>query len=181
MDWAYCPKYYFLKRTQGWQEREQRASMVFGSCVEAAITARCLGVADPLAAFDKEWEKSNPEIAAPEGASEQQKVQIEKQCAKNAAMVYSQVEKDWARMSAMGHDMLRLFEAMLPTLPIVRPKFQVELNPQLFPNTKLAGINFVAYLDVISSPPVDHPALVKIEAMPEQKFRPLIIDIKVKG
>lgn len=180
MDWWKCHEYYRLKRKEGWRERKDSAAMMFGRCVEAAITARCLGSADPYEAVEREWRKFSAEMPFPENATDAQKAETEKQRKRNAEMSYSVVEKDWDRMLWMGREMVRMFDAMLPSLPIVRPKFQQKIEPELFPNTKLAGIRFTGYLDIISSPPADHPALTKVEGW-EKPFRPLIVDVKVSG
>src|SRR5215469_11185602 len=55
-----CPRQYRYRYLDGWREREDRASMIFGRCFENALAAY-FRRKDPTATFFKEW-KQHQEI-----------------------------------------------------------------------------------------------------------------------
>jgi len=55
-------------------------------------------------------------------------------------------------MLAQGTEISRLYEAVLPSLPIRNPKFQLYYEKELFPGSYLSDVKFVAYVDIISEP-----------------------------
>lgn len=179
--WKYCPRRYRLARVDGWRERKRSAAMEFGNCIEAAIKAHCLGTGDVLEVFAKAWNLFNPNLAAlcdhkiPAPCNS-----CADATARNLALTYSEkTEKDWVTLNAIGVGLLRLFAVMAPGLPIVKPRFGLELEKEVFPGSTLGGIRFKAIIDCLSTPPADHPLLPPITENVER--RPLIIDIKTAG
>ena len=145
----YCARKYYLERVQGWAQKEQRSSTFFGKALEAAITFWHQHREDTLAAvteFNRLWAEH-----------------------KDKDYTYSKFDKDWDTLSLDGQELIRLYAILYPTFPYIvnNPQdFQVECNFEVFPDTKLAGIEFTAYIDLI--------AKLKTGA-------PLIIDMKTSG
>lgn len=187
--WKYCPRRYKLARVDGWRERRRSAAMEFGNCVEAAVKAHCLGTGEILTVFEKAWGLFNPAIAELCDHAAQKPCKSCAEAAKrNAELKYSEKqEKDWGTLAAIGVGLLRLFTVMAPGLPIVKPRFGLELEKEVFPGSTLGGIKFKAIIDCLSSPSADHPLLPKITENEEKlraglgQPRPLIIDIKTAG
>ena len=50
-----CPRQYRYRYLDGWREKEDKASMMFGRCFENALAAYFMG--RPTAAFFQEWRK----------------------------------------------------------------------------------------------------------------------------
>lgn len=146
----YCARKYYLERVQGWSEKQQRAASQFGIALEHAVQfwhQHRMDTAAAIAEFDRLW------------ADHKDKVYI-----------YSKPEKDWASLSLTGRELVELYTILYPTFPYIvnNPKdFQVETNFEVFPDTKLAGIDFTSYIDLV--------------AQLKDSFEPLIIDIKTSG
>ena len=51
-----CPRQYRYRYLDGWREKEDKASMMFGRCFENALSAYFIGE-DSTAAFFQEWRK----------------------------------------------------------------------------------------------------------------------------
>ena len=51
-----CPRQYRYRYLDGWREKEDRASMIFGRCFENALAAY-FRREDPTATFFKEWQQ----------------------------------------------------------------------------------------------------------------------------
>jgi len=105
---------------------------------------------------------------------------------KNGQIKYTNAEKDWATCKKMGHDMIRLYVAVQPSLPIYigsRTVFQREYAKEVFPNDpNYGGIEDAGKLDIVSYADPEHPKLPKISWRPEDgAFRPLIVDIKTSA
>jgi len=69
-----------------------------------------------------------------------------------ADMKFTPVEHSWENLLHDGVELLKLYHIRLPLLPIdmsVKPTFQVKYWKELFPGTELAGIEFVAYVDMV--------------------------------
>jgi len=159
-DFEYCNRLYRLKRKDGIVERKKSAAMEFGKAIEAAAARHCTDGHGGEARFTEEWAKHKD----------------------RTDLTYSDKDKDWATCEVMGRELMRLFSYALPALPIVAPKFQVQIEREIFPGTALAGIGFIAYLDCISSPPPNHPLLASfVGESPNTQFRPLVIDFKASG
>lgn len=127
----FCNKKYELQRKRGYREKEQRASMAFGKAIEDAVrfyhlTNNCL---DAVGHFSLLWE-----------------------ALRNEPLVYTATEVDWQSLLLSGQELIRLYHLKLPWLPFKAEniKFQTELTKEVFPQTDLAGIEFVAYVDMIA-------------------------------
>ena len=160
---AFCPRKYYLERVQGWAERIERSSTKFGIALEAGITfyhQHRLDVASAVAEFVRLWAEH-----------------------KDKPYNYSKTDRDWDSLNLTGQEMIRLYALRYPTFPytVNNPNdFQVQTNFEVFPDTKLAGIEFTSYIDLIAE--------IKHEA--ESPWRdytksfdkqPIIIDIKTSG
>lgn len=179
-DWRFCPRKYKLARVVGWREREQRVATEFGKTIEAAIQAHLLRGHALVEAFHGAWRNFKPGIEADcTHGKERPCSACKAQGARNAALVYTDKERDWARMEEMGVGLMRLFGAILPSLPLVKPRFAIELKKEVFPGTVLDGIYFNAILDILCSPPACHPLLPNVKAdFNIQNSRPLVVDVK---
>lgn len=132
-DFNHCPRFYELKRIIGWQEREQRAALPFGNAIEAAVRHHHEnnGTGGPER-FDREWARI---MADP----------------KNKDMTYSKLEGDAENLARIGHEMLQLYALKVKDFPYEETGiiFQADRRIEVFPDTDLAGIEFIAYLDMI--------------------------------
>ena len=175
----YCQRKFKLRRKDGWNQKEQRASALFGKCTEAGIQwfeesnrEKDSGVKK----FVEEWGK----VAELPNAKE---------------LTYTDTEGSWHSLLRAGMEIQKLYEIKVPNLPIspisVLPKttFQVEMRKKIFPGSELDILSNVAYLDMITHPLYDHPSLAKISSENELEVyrnsetirRKLIVDIKTSG
>jgi hypothetical protein len=131
VDFKTCRRKYYLKRVKGWRERGQKASLEFGKCIEAGVQFFYESNLKPESGVDefkRRWLKFQ---------------EIE--------LLFTDKEGSWVDLYTMGAEMLRLFEVLSPTLPIHKPVFQACYRQEVFPGTTLAGIDLVAYIDIIST------------------------------
>lgn len=160
-EYSDCPKKYDYSRRQGWKEKEQRASSAFGTALESAIQYyhgnKCI-LSDAVDEWKRLW------------AIQQE----------NKELTYSAKDGDWARMYQQGIEMLKLYDAKLPELPIQNPQFQLNYKKELYPDSEYAGLKFTGYVDMQTVAPFDHPLLPAIDR-PENGQRTIIIDIKTSG
>jgi hypothetical protein len=147
----FCPRKYYLERVQGWSEKQERAAMKFGIALEAGVTfwhQRGQDTATAVAEFVRLWGEY-----------------------KDKPYIYSKPEKDWESMCMTGSELIKLYAIKYPTLPYTVPNpkdaFQVCEPFEVFPGTKLAGIEFTSYIDMM----VER----KADGAPE------IVDIKTSG
>jgi hypothetical protein len=158
-EWS-CPRRYKYKRIDGWQSREEGVALMFGKCVESAI----------------QYHHQKGRI--PETGVDEFKVLWWKQH-DNEELTYTQKSGDWDDHYRMGVELLSLYEAILPTLPIQNEQFQVEVKRPLFgPGEPQEGLEFVVKLDMISEVPADHPLLPQNGST---GLRKVIIDIKTSS
>jgi hypothetical protein len=166
----YCARRFQLNRIDGWNQKEQRASALFGKAVEAGWqwyeeSNREAGTG--VKKFIEEWEKV---YTLPNSKD----------------LTYTDVEVDWASLLRAGIEMERLYEIRVPSLPIspqtVFPKtrFQVQMRKKIFPGSELDVLENVAYIDMITYPVWNHSMLAKI-ASSENERRPQIVDCKTSG
>jgi PD-(D/E)XK nuclease superfamily len=155
---TFCARKYYLERVQGWSEKYQRSSTFFGTALEKAITfwhQHREDTAAAVAEFVRLW-------------AENTDVKRVKQ--KLLPLTYTKSDLDWDRLNLTGQELVRLYAIRYPTFPYVvnNPQdFQVETNFEVFPDTKLAGIEFTSYIDLVAQ--VKHTPT------------PLIIDIKTSS
>src|ERR1019366_9444900 len=72
---------------------------------------------------------------------------------KDKPYTYTKSDLDWDRLNLTGQELIRLYAIRYPSFPYVvnNPQdFQVETNFEVFPDTKLAGIEFTSYIDLIA-------------------------------
>jgi hypothetical protein len=115
-----CPRQYRYRYLDGWREKEDRASMIFGRCFENALAAY-FGREDPTAKFFKEWEQQ-----------------------RDIPLAYSKNDS-WDRLYHQGIHLLERF-AQDDRVQIRSPKqnLQVKLTRSL-----PRGSDFVSYVDAI--------------------------------
>ena len=131
-DFQFCPRKYELGRVIGWQEREQRAALPFGNAIEAAVRHHHENGNGGAERFDREWARV---LADP----------------KNKDMTYSKLEGNAKNLAKIGHEMLQLYALKVKTFPYEETgiTFQADRRIEVFPDSDLAGIEFIAYLDMI--------------------------------
>lgn len=147
---GYCARKYYLERVQGWSEKVERSSKFFGICLEKGITflhQHRMDVKGAVAEFVRLWAEH-----------------------KDKPYTYNKLDKDWDRLNLNGQELIRLYALRYPTFPYIvnNPQdFQVQTNFEVFPDTKLAGIEFTSYIDLL--------------AQMKGTFEPIIIDMKTSG
>ena len=115
-----CPRQYRYRYLDGWREKEDKASMMFGRCFENALAAYFAGE-DSTAAFFQEWRKYQ-----------------------DASLAYAKNDS-WDRLYHQGIHLLERF-AQDDRVRIRRPKenLQVKLTRSL-----PSGSQFLSYIDAI--------------------------------
>jgi hypothetical protein len=115
-----CPRQYRYRYLDGWREREDRASMIFGRCFENALAAY-FRKEDPTTTFFKEWKQQG-----------------------DALLAYTKNDS-WDRLYHQGIHLLERF-AQDDRVQIRNPKqnLQVKLTRPL-----PCGGDFVSYVDAI--------------------------------
>ena len=117
-----CPKAYRLRYLEGWREKEDRATLVFGRCFEAALAAFFRGE-DSGAALFQEWSRYQ-----------------------DSGLEYSHGDS-WERMLRQGIQLLeRLAQEDRIRVPQPQRNLQVKLLRAL-PN----GNEFVSYIDALGT------------------------------
>ena len=146
----YCARRYYLERVQGWSEKVDRSSKYFGIALEKAITfwhQHRQDTAGAVAEFVRLWAEH-----------------------KEKPYTYSKSDKDWDRLNLTGQELVRVYAIRYPKFPysVNNPQdFQVESNFEVFPDTKLAGIEFTSYIDLMGQW--------------KQTLEEIIIDMKTSG
>ena len=147
----YCARKYYLERVQGWSEKQQRAASQFGIALEHAVTfwhQHGMDTAAAVAEFVRLWAEH-----------------------KDKEYIYGKPEKDWASLNLTGQELVQLYAVRYPTFPYIvndpKHSFQVETTFEVFPGTKLAGIDFTSYIDLV--------------AQIKDSDKPLIVDMKTSG
>jgi hypothetical protein len=159
------PLAYYLQKILGWKERENKARFAFGKAIEESIQYYHEHNGEGAAAdFLRRWEVYRG----------------------TGQLVYTNLEKDWETCKKIGHDMIRLYVAMQPSLPIPlggRSVFQRTYSKQVFPGDKnYGGIEDAGKLDIVCYADIDHPRLSRVNWKPEYgAYRPLIVDIKTSA
>lgn len=149
----YCAARYKLSRIDGWREKGQYARTKFGISMEEAIQAYHennldLAVTLQVFGFGPKPKSDSPEDIA---AAKSKGWEAHRH---NTEMKYSATEGDWETLRLTGFEMLALYHLRLPLFPISRdsaPRFQVNLKKEVFPNSRLAGIEITSYLDMIAT------------------------------
>lgn len=164
-DFDQSPYKYYLRRVLGWKEKDNKARFLFGKALEEAIQFyhdhEGRGAVED---FQRRW------------AAHQQTGNIS----------YTAVEKDWQTCMRMGIDMIRLYVAIQPSLPIPlggQSVFQREYAKEVFPDDpNYGGIEDAGKLDIVCYVDPYHPRLPRVEWKKEYGLvRPLIVDIKTSA
>jgi hypothetical protein len=148
-DFNYCPQKFYLKRRLGWREKIRRAAMLYGIAIENAVRYYHENeFRGGVKRFADEWEKHKDD----------------------AGITYSAKDKSWENLLQCGKEHMALYDILLPTFPILRshkPKFQIPFTKEIFPGTELAGIELIAYVDMVAkmgNAQFNEPVLVDIKA-----------------
>jgi hypothetical protein len=178
LDFDLCPYKYYLRRVQGWKERDNKARLLFGRAVESAIQFyHEHGGVGGREEFHRLWEHP----------CERNRCTCAGRLFKDRTdIVYTKTERDWATLDADGDDLLRLYAIRQPSLPIPlagQIVFQREVSKEVFPgNPDYGEIEDAGRLDMICWVQPDHPRLPHLDWKPEYGvLRPLIIDMKTSG
>lgn len=146
----YCAQKYYLQRIQGWTAREDRAARHFGTALEHAVQF---------------WHQHK--MDTPAAVAEFVRLWAEH---KEVEYTYSKTDGNWEALNLSGQELVRLYAVRYPTFPYLVNNtldFQVETRFEVFPDTKLAGIEYTGYIDLVATR----------KAVDE----PLIIDMKTSG
>jgi hypothetical protein len=128
-DYRTCPRLFQLKKIVGWAERRQSASMKLGIAVENAIQY-----------YHENGEKDG---------SGPRRFEFEWDKFRELPLEYSDKEDSWATCLQIGKEMLALYEISWRKW-FREPRFQLQYKKEIFPDTELAGIEHVAYIDILA-------------------------------
>ena len=127
-----CRRKFKLSRIDGWKQKDRKASLEFGKCLEAGLQfyfQNGLKPGDGPDEFRRLWAKF---IDQP--------------------LTFTDQEGDWSNLNKVGVEGLRLFEITLPNLPIKNPKFQLNYEKKLWPGDPVYGhLGYTAYIDILST------------------------------
>ena len=129
-----CRRKFRLSRIDGWKEKGEKGSLAFGKCIEDAVQFfydNGCKPGDAVDTFKMKWLKFA-----------------------EVPMTYTDQEggKDGFKdLYIMGSEMMRLFEAIYQTLPIRNPKWQLQYLKKVFPGTDYDDLEFMAYVDCLST------------------------------
>ena len=126
-----CRRKFKLSRIDGWRQKDRKASLEFGKCIESAVQFyhdNGLKSGDATSEFQRLWAKWIDQT-----------------------LKYTDQEADWRSLNTMGKEMTRLYEILLPTVPIKNPKWQLQFLKKLWPGTNLDDLEFMAYIDLLST------------------------------
>jgi len=157
-DYRFCPEKYRLKRLSGWNERELSAARLFGIDLEAGIRffhEHDQDIAKTVEYFENRWDNAKELAVATEFSNETKQYLRDggfKNFKPGYGVRYTQTEGSWAALRASGAEMLRLYALRFKdfSVDLARPKFQLTYRKELFPGTEWAGVEFVAYIDMLA-------------------------------
>lgn len=127
-----CRRKFKLSRIDGWREKAEKASLEFGKCIESAVQFfhdNGLKPGDSTEEFTRLWLKWS----------------------ENKELTYTDQERSWFDLFTMGKEMTRLYEILLPGLPIKNPKWQLQFLKPLWPGSDLGSLEFMGYVDLLST------------------------------
>jgi hypothetical protein len=81
-------------------------------------------------------------------------------------LVYSDGES-WVDLLNSGTEMLKLYHLKLPKMPFLTkpvPRFSISYRKEVFPDTDLAGIEFIAYIDMLAETANGEKIILDIKA-----------------
>jgi|SRR5579864_119856 len=162
---AFCAQKYYLERVQGWSDKQDRVARHFGIALEAGVTF---------------WHQHRQDTTA--AVAEFKRLWLEH---KDKEYIYSKPEKDWENLGRTGEELLRLYTLRYPTFPYIvnNPKeaFQVQTNFEVFPGTKLAGIEFTSYIDLMANIKKTQPQPTPLFPILPEAGEEIIIDMKTSA
>jgi hypothetical protein len=163
-DYDQSPSKYYLRRILGWRPKDDKAAFHFGRAIEKAVE---YGHDNDGRGFIEKF----TDLWGP---------------AKELALKYTKLEKNWENCLSMGIDMMRLYIIRQPSLPIPlggASVFQREYAKEIYPgDPNYGGITDVGKLDVITYNEPAHPLLPVIKWQSDWGLlRPLIVDMKTSG
>lgn len=124
----FCKRRYQLEKVKGYREKDTRAALHFGRCIENAIQFH---VDNKLTGGEEHFIDSWAKVKAiPD-------------------LIYSEKEGDWFSLNRMGQTMLTLFQNWWPKSGLDNPKWQLEYKKEVFPgDPKYAGLEFTSFVDL---------------------------------
>lgn len=128
-DYNYCRQLFYLSRIAGYKDKDKRAAFEFGKCIEDAIQffhANGCKPGDTTDEFKRLWLKWE-----------------------SIPLVFTAQEGCWKDLYKVGSELARLYEVLLPTLPIRNPKFQLNYEKELWPGSDLADLKFTSFVDML--------------------------------
>jgi hypothetical protein len=158
----FCREKFRLQKVAGWRQKGDTAASKFGVAVEDAI------------------QHFHADNLKPESGVDHFKLRW-LQFREVPNLIFKDKEGQWEDFYQTGAELMALYELILPTLPIVKPDFQLRYSKEVFPNTELAGITTQGFVDMISRSPWVHPMLPKVSIPKGSVYRPVLLDIKVSG
>lgn len=102
----------------------------------------------------------------------------------NKEIIYTKTENSWESLNKAGQEMMIIYAARLPQLPIpLQSVFQREYEKEVFPNhPDLGGITHAGKLDIIVRVDPKHSLLPDVNWTEKQgMFRTVIVDIKTSA
>lgn len=163
--WDQSPYKYYLQKVLGWKEKDNKARFLFGKALEESIQFHHdhngQGAVED---FQRRWAVHE----------------------KNFQISYTDKEKNWETCNKMGIDMIRLYVAIQPKLPVPlggQAVFQREYAKEVFPgDPNYGGIEDAGKLDIVCYVDPYHSLLPKVSWKPEYgAIRPIIVDIKTSA
>lgn len=156
------PKKYYLRRVLGWKERERNAALLFGRALEDAVQHYHENQGQgAVEEFERRWVVHE----------------------KKTDLKFTKRERDWKTLNRSGIEMIKLYAIRQPSLPIpFEARFQKEYIKEVFPGTRLAGIEFLGKIDALARVAPDHPLLPKVEWKKSNGlYRTVVVDYKTSG
>ena len=126
-----CRRKFKLSRIDGWKQKDRKASLEIGKCVESALQyyhENGMKPEDFADEFRRLWLKF-----------------------KDVELVYTDQEKNWASIYTLGVEWAKLYEIVIRNLPIKNPKFQLQFKKKLWPGSKYDDLEFMGYVDILST------------------------------
>ncbi|MGH7746526.1 MAG: hypothetical protein ACREQ5_17455, partial [Candidatus Dormibacteria bacterium] len=160
LDFDNSPLRYKLRRIDGWREKDTKASLLFGRCLESAIQ------------FHHE---NNGKGAFSEFT------RLWKEHQNNTEIIYTKTEGNWESLNRAGQEMTIIYTIRQPALPIpLQSVFQREYEKEVFPgHPDFGGITDAGKLDIICRVDPKHSMLPAVIWSEDRgMFRTLIVDIK---
>lgn len=163
----FCPEKYHLTKVLGWNEIGTNAARLFGLAFEAALKTyheTGLDLEAGQVHFVNEWTDIK-ELHSFQNWNGVEKLEFSPRAKATMKRLgikgfragdpikYTATEGNWENLLQVGKELLQLYHLRLPLFPIdlaFPPKFQVKYYKELFPATDMAGIEIVAYIDMLA-------------------------------